>query len=56
MFGAVFRDIHTVGRAIVKALIQQKRTLDNHSRLLESIDRRLGGRGNSWPGTNGPRA
>ena len=45
----MFREIHTVGLAIVK-------TLNRHSRLLTSIDHKLGARGNGRPGPNGGRS
>ena len=38
-----FKDVRTVGFAIVK-------TLNRHTRLLESMDRKLGVRGNSGTG------
>jgi hypothetical protein len=38
-----FKDIRTVGLAIVK-------TLNHHTRILERIERKLGGRGNGRPG------
>ena len=64
-----FKDVHTVGLAIVKTLNghtrilrQLSRTLEDHSRILqhhsrilESMDRKLGARGNGGPG-NGRRA
>lgn len=52
---AMFKEAHRLGQAIVKALIQQSRTLDNHSTLLKSIDHKLGARDNGQPGANGPR-
>jgi len=38
-----FKDIRTVGLSIVK-------TLNHHTRILERIERKLGGRGNGRPG------
>ncbi len=40
-----FKDIRTVGLAIVK-------TLNHHTRLLQRIDRKLGARGNGRPGSD----
>ena len=45
----MFRETRSVGLSIVK-------TLNRHSRLLESIDRKLGVRGNGRRGSNGGRA
>jgi hypothetical protein len=51
-----FKDIHTVGVAIVKTLNGNTRILKSHTRILERIDRKLGVRGNGGPGRqNGPR-
>lgn len=49
-------DVRSVGQTIVKALIRQGRILEKHGRILESIDRKLGGRGNGHPRPNGGRA
>ena len=52
-----FKDVHTVGLAIVKTLNRHGRYLEHHSRLLERIDRKLGVRGNGRAGPeNGRRA
>ena len=48
MTQTMFRQIRDIGFAIVK-------TLNRHSRLLESIDRKLGARRNGGPG-NGRRS
>ena len=44
-----FKDIHAVGLSIVK-------TLNQHTRILERIERKLGGRGNGRPGPGNGRA
>ncbi len=46
---SAFRDIRTVGLAIVK-------TLNRHTLILERIDRKLGVRGNGGPGRGNGRA
>ena len=46
---SAFRDIRTVGLAIVK-------TLNRHTPILERIDRKLGVRGNGGPGRRNGRA
>jgi hypothetical protein len=48
-FALAFRDIRTVGLAIVK-------TLNRHTPILERIDRKLGVRGNGGPGRGNGRA
>ena len=49
-----FREIRTVGLAIVKTLNRHTRILthisEHHGRLLERIDRKLGARDNGRPG------
>jgi hypothetical protein len=50
-----FKDIHTVGLAIVRTLDDHSRILRHHSRILESMDRKLGARRKGGPG-NGRRA
>jgi multidrug efflux pump subunit AcrA (membrane-fusion protein) len=53
----MFKDIHTVGLAIVKTLNRHTRLLERHGHLLDRIDRKLGARDNGRPGPgNGPRA
>ena len=50
-----FKDIHTVGLAVVKTLNRHTRILEQHGRVLERIDRKLGVRGNGRPGRNDGR-
>ena len=50
-----FKDIHTVGLAIVKTLNRHTRILERHGVILERMDRKLGARINGGPG-NGRRA
>jgi hypothetical protein len=57
-----FKDVRSVGLAIVKNLTRNtrilehvSRTLDSHGRILERIDRKLGARGNGLPGRDDGR-
>ncbi len=50
-----FKQIHTVGLAIVKTLNRHTRILEHHTRILERVDRKLGARNNGRPGPNGGR-
>jgi hypothetical protein len=55
----MFKDIRTVGLAIVKTLNRHTRLLEHisehHGRLLERIDRKLGARDNGRPGPGNGR-
>ena len=58
----MFKQIHTVGLAIVKTLNRHTRILErntrileNSARILERMDRKLGARDNGRPGPNGGR-
>ena len=48
-FEKLFGKMHSLGTAIVKALVAQSRILKHHGTILERIDRNLGAR------RNGPR-
>jgi hypothetical protein len=48
-FEKLFGEMHRLGTAIVKALVEQSRILRHHGTILERIDRNLGAR------RNGPR-
>ena len=57
-----FKEVRTVGRAIVKTLNRHTRilehvshSLDTHGRILQRIDRKLGARGNGLPGRDNGR-
>jgi hypothetical protein len=59
----MFKQIRTVGLAIVKTLNRHTRILEHNTRILESsarilerMDRKLGARDNGRPGPNGGRA
>ena len=45
-----WRDLRSVGLAIVRTLNRHTRLLESHTRLLEGIDRKLGGRPNGHGG------
>ena len=45
-----WRDLRSVGLAIVKTLNRHTRLLESHTRLLQGIDRKLGGRRNGHGG------
>jgi hypothetical protein len=52
-FERMFKQIHTVGLAIVKTLNRHTRILEHNSRILGRIDRRFGTWDNGRPGPNG---
>jgi hypothetical protein len=50
-----FKNIHTVGLAIVKTLNRHTRILEHHGHVLERIDRKLDPRWNGRPGRGNGR-